>query len=683
MDEDAIVAYAERTTSFITGMRPQDALDLRFSAVIDALRSRYGPAVDTAMSQEATDPRVPGSGLSRSIRSRVAAHPDSSWMRRTNMVGVNLRTVGSFAGLIKYLLTVPSAFDSVHLLPLWEPGVAESLYGPASWNLNTEFLSEEMAAFASHLTTPERQLRATTNLIHVMGRTVGMDVIPHTDRYSEMALGQPSLFEWMQVRNGRITDHSDGVERAVSELIYQWLVESGPAVPSKSATLPGDTDRLFDLAEPDRTQLLFGSPDDRSGRNARRLSLIERLKWFGYEPVPATMGVPYRGIHVADSPPIRDEHGMLWYDYDMDEPQFMSRVFTPLARYKLYERIDENARWEIDFKRPRVQTWDYVVDHYAQAAVAGNFDFMRGDMSHVQMRPDGVPADVDGGYYDILRAVKEKVQASRPSFGYFAESFLPARDVFQYGEELDHLDASLADATLGDLQSTVVGDNEYLRRFRRYLDDLATRECAPAYGVMTADKDDPRFDAYYRAGSELRYLTALLLTDMPSYTALGFEIRDVHNAPAENERYTKLFVFRERGDNNVYPSKARRNNTYIWGENDELFETLTAIRLFAESILPQIAGSTTRWLVPPDATTLRGTAVWTQENPRYVIATNADLDHDSGFFGVPALEANVVLSEVFSTHGGTEKLDRTVVHNGHFHMIENLQPGEARVYQVT
>ncbi|MBT8200411.1 MAG: hypothetical protein KJO36_07830 [Acidimicrobiia bacterium] len=683
LDEDAFVAYADRTASFISSLRPQDALELHFSTVIELLRTRYGPAVDTAMSQEATDPRVPGSGLSRSIRSRVAAHTDSSWMRRTNMVGVNLRTVGSFAGLVKYLLTVPSAFDSVHLLPLWEPGVAESLYGPASWNLSTEFLSEEMAEFAPYLTTPERQLRATTNLLHVMGRTVGMDVIPHTDRYSEMALGQPAHFEWMQVRNGRITDHSDAVERAVSEVVYQWLLESGPAVASNAELLPGDTETLFDLPESDRAELLFGLPGDRQGRNARRLSLIQRLKWFGYEPVPATMGVPFRGIHVADSPPIRDEHGMLWHDYDMDEPRFMSRVFTPLARYKLYERIDANAHWEIDFQRPRVQTWEYVVDHFAQVAISGNFDFMRGDMSHVQMRPQGVPADVDAGYYDILRAVKEKVQASRPSFGYFAESFLPARDVFQYGEELDHLDASLADATLGDLQSTVVGDHEYLRRFRRYLDDLATRECAPAYGVMTGDKDDPRFDEYYRDGNALRYLSALLLTDMPSYTALGFEIRDVRHSPAENERYTKLFVFRERGDHNVYPSKARHDTGYIWGENEELFETITAIRLFAESILPQITGSTTRWLVPPDATTLRGTAVWTQEHPRYVIATNADLEHDSGFFGIPALEADVVLSEVFSTHGGTEEVDRRVVHNGHFHMIENLQPGEARVYQVT
>ncbi len=604
-------------------------------------------------------------------------------MRRTNIVGVNVRTVSSFAGVIKYALTVPVAFDSIHLLPLWEPGVADSLYGPASWNLNPEFLSDEMSALAPYLTTAERQLRATTNLLHVMGRKVGMDVIPHADRFSEMALGKPSRFEWMQVRDGRIVDHSDAVEEAVSELIFEWLVESGPAVGPDDGSLPADRERLFDLDDQDRLELLFGATTDRDGRNGRRLSLIQRLKWYGYEPVPATMGVPFRGIRVADAPPVRDQYDMLWYDYDMNDPTFMSRVFTPLARYKLYERLDGNDQWHIDFDSPRVSTWNYVIGRYAEAITTGNFDFMRGDMSHVQMRPEGVPDDVDAGYYDILRAVKEKVQETRPSFGYFAESFLPARDVFQFGEELDHLDASLADATLGDLQSTVVGDHEYLRRFRRYLDDLATRACAPAYGVMTADKDDPRFDEFYRAGNALRYLTALLLTDMPSYTALGFETRDVRYRPAENERYTKLFVFWERGEDNFYPSKARSGSEYVWGENEGLFETITAIRLFVESILPQISDATTRWLIPPDATTLRGTAVWTQENPRYVIATNADLDHDSGFFGIPALDGELVLTEVFSTHGGTDEGDRRLTYNGHFHRIENLRPGEGRVYQVT
>jgi hypothetical protein len=235
----------------------------------------------------------------------------------------------------------------------------------------------------------------------------------------------------------------------------------------------------------------------------------------------------------------------------------------------------------------------------------------------------------------------------------------------------------------------VVGDHEYLRRFRRYLDDLATRSTAPAFTVMTADKDDPRFDLFYRAGNEVRLFTALLLSDMPSYTGLGFEIRDVHLEPVENERYTKLFVFHEEGDSNIYPSKARFSDDFIWGTNDELFARLTDLRVFAEAVLPDIADSTTRWLVPPDATTLRGIAIWTQEPSslapgarRYVCLANYDLERDSGYFGVPGLPEDATLKPLFTTLGAERLDESTVVSNGFFHRIENLEPGEGRVYVI-
>src|SRR5680860_864631 len=93
--------------------------------------------------------------------------------------------------------------------------------------------------------------------------------------------------------------------------------------------------------------------------------------------------------------------------------------------------------------------------------------------------------------------------------------------------------------------------------------------------------DDPRFDEFYREGNEARLLTALLLTDMPSYTGLGLEIRDLHFEPAPNEHYTKLFVFEETDDSNVYPSKARFTDDYTWGTNDELFGRLRAVRVLS------------------------------------------------------------------------------------------------------
>lgn len=674
-------AFLSGETSFLAGTRPQEALEVPLEQALTLLKRRIGDAVNVAMSAEAVDLTRPLSELPDVVRSPRVTETDPTWMRRTNMVGINVRTVGDYAGVIKYAITLPEATDSIHLLPIWEPGVVESLYGIASWNLNKRFFSQEWQSVAPHLNTVERQLRAVSNLLHVMGRTIGMDVIPHTDRFSEAAVGTPDLFEWMRVVDNRIIDKSESLAGVAEDAVYQWLALRGSA-DRNHGTAP-DSAALFALPEADRLAILFGPPDDLQGRTERRVDLIMHLKRLGLEPVPATMGVPFRGIEVDPDHVHLDDHGMSWPDFRISEPESMSRVFSPLARFKLYGRVDDNANWEIDFTKPRHHVWEYVCQHYAETQHIGNFDFMRGDMSHVQMRPEGVPEAIDE-HYDILGAVKTHIQrtAEAPWFGYFAESFLPPRDIFQYGEELDHLDASLADATLGDLQSTVVGSPEFLQRFRRYLDDLATRECAPSFCIGTADKDDPRFDEFYKAGNEARLFTALFLSDMPSYVGLGFEIRDVHESPVENERYTKLFVFKEEGDSNIYPSKARFGDEFIWGSNEELFEAVTRIRRFAGEILGEIENSDTRWLIPPDATGNRGAAAWTHEPGSLVFVVNYDTGSDSGYFGIPDLDEEVQLRFEFSTHEEIDEADKVLNSNGVFHRVENLRPGEGRVYRM-
>jgi hypothetical protein len=675
-------AFVSGETSFLAGTRPQDALAAPLEDFVGILRRRVGSAVDVALSREAVDLSLPLSDLPAAVRSPRSSQSDTSWMRRTNMVGINVRTVGDYGGVIKYALTVPIAIDSIHLLPIWEPGVVESLYGIASWNLNTEFFSNELHQLVPHLDTVEKQLRAVSNLVHVMGRTIGMDVIPHTDRFSEAAVGTPSLFEWMRVVEDRIVDKSEALTQVVEDAVYEWLVLRGSA--NEDGSVPHEATALFAMPETDRLGVLFGPVADLHGRIDRRVDLIMHLKRLGLEPVPATMGVPFRGIEVDPESVTLDDHGMRWPDFRITEPEPMSRVFSPLARFKLYARVDDNANWEVDFSNARDHVWDYVCRHYAETQHVGNFDFMRGDMSHVQMRPEGVP-DVVDHHYDILRTVKTYIQetAGAPWFGYFAESFLPPRDIFQFGEELDHLEASLSDATLGDLQSTVVGSPEFLQRFRKYLDELATRSCAPAFCIGTADKDDPRFDELYRSGNEARLFSALFLADMPSYVGLGYEIRDVHEAPVENERYTKLFVFKEEGDSNVYPSKARFGNEFIWGDNDTLFKRVTRIRELADRIMPEMEEAETRWLIPPDATANRGTAAWTHEPGGHVFLVNYDLEADSGYFGLPGLGQETELRFVFSTHANEDEQDAVLTSNGFFHRIENLGPGEGRAYRIS
>ncbi|MFT6206066.1 MAG: hypothetical protein ACJA1O_003693 [Spirosomataceae bacterium] len=43
--------------------------------------------------------------------------------------------------------------------------------------------------------------------------------------------------------------------------------------------------------------------------------------------------------------------------------------------------------------------------------------------------------------------------------------------------------------------------------------------------ILTGDKDDPRFDSFFRLGNILRYFTGMFYTSLPSYYSLGFETR--------------------------------------------------------------------------------------------------------------------------------------------------------------
>lgn len=584
---------------------PEAALQTSFGELIRTLERHLGADLYSAF-----DPTV-------SIPSPVAGYSDTAWLKTANTVGINVRTIQHFWNIIPYTLTLPSAQNAIHILPIWEPGVVASLYGPSSWNVNPEFFSPELAANFPHLDTVEKQLKVVVNILHLLRKTVGMDVVPHTDRFSEMVIANPSFFEWLQRRDLEIVNHEAGVHTEVEALIFKYLQKTGSAV--SGILLPDSPEDFFEkIPETDRLRILFGEKYDYWGRLFKRKAIVRLLYEHGYETVPATMGPPYRGIEVDTDPEAKvvDEEGLVWRDYRIVKPEKFSRVFGPLARYKLYESKGDNRQWELDFERPNRAAWAYVCEKYRQIQAEFGFDFMRGDMSHVQMRPGGVPAGRDD-FYDLLGAVKQTVLREKPYFGYFAESFLAPPGEMAYGDECDHLEASFADSTLGDLQSEPVGTEDFVRQFRQYRDWLETRQFAPNFTIMTADKDDPRFDSFYLQGNEIRYFIALFLTDMPSYMGLGFECRDAHPTPAPNEHYTKLYVFQTQG------GSKHTSGPYQWGQNRQLYAKLVRQKMLAESIFSDIQGAKTAWLLPPDLSGLEKVIVWAQqENPRYLFIAN-------------------------------------------------------------
>ena len=358
----------------------------------------------------------------------------------------------------------------------------------------------------------------------------------------------------------------------------------------------------------------------------------------------------------------------------------MSRVFGPLTRYKLYERKDDNRNWEIDFNLPRERVWEYVCRRYGEVQQQFGFDFMRGDMSHVQMRPSGVPDEVDE-HYDLLAAVKRHVRKSgRTGFAYFGESFLAPPGVMAYGSEEDHLEASDADATLGDLQSTSVGSAEFMGKLHHYAGLVDTRSFAPAFTVMTGDKDDPRFDEFYRTGNEVRLFASYFLTNMPGYVGLGYETRDLHLEPAPNEHYTKLYVFQEKEG-----PKATRG-PYVWGKNGPLFAAVNRLRLFLDDIdfVNRVRGRKVIWLLPPDPSGEKKLVAWTLEGAEeFLLLANFDTEGPTGEVSIPApgdISSHTAMKLAFSTSTDASKSQDTLVRDGDRYLSSGLFAGEGRVY---
>lgn len=563
----SLTDYSAGRSSWVVGMAPEQALQMPATEVSQLLHQRLGEPTFRACLEVDTPYPSPLRGAR-----------DGEWLKSCHTAGINVRTIGNFWKVLHYALTLPDHIRGIHLLPIWEPGVVGSLYGMASWELNPEFFSPDMARMFPELHRVEDQLAVVINFLHALGKVVGMDVIPHTDRYSEIVLANPAYFEWLRRDDLTIVSHREHLHEEAETAILEWLIRRGPAQPAY-----GIVGEFWRLPEPQRCHLLFGLSDDYGGRQSRRIDLVDWLYHRGLEPVPATMAPPYRGLEVDPDPAAMtiDDARRVWRDYRITQPTEMSRAFGPLTRYKLYARQDDNRDWAIDFEAPRVSVWDYLTRRYADQQARYNFDFMRGDMSHVQMRPDGVPATADA-YYDPLRAVKNKVRETTPHFAYFAESFLTEPGFMAYGDEVEHLERSEAEVTLGNLQSTVPDTAEFREMVDHYLAVAASSTVTPAWTVITGDKDDPRFDLFHHHGELARMFTGLFLGVLPLYYSLGYEQRDRHFARAANEVYSKLYVFQEkRGDKAV-------SGPFQWGNNLALFGQLTDLHRFAAGILPHL-----------------------------------------------------------------------------------------------
>ena len=669
MRQEDIVRYYKHGATFIHHLLPSEAVLMPTRQVMYILEKKFGDAFYQAMN--------PG----ETVKSPVSHNTDGTWLKKTKMVGINVRTIENFWNVIKYALTLPETQNSIHLLPIWEPGVVASLYGMSSWNINPEFFSFELNSVVSSLDTVEKQLKVVVNILHLMGKSVGLDVIPHTDRFSEQVLANPGCFEWLKRRDTEILAHENNLHLEVQDRLFDYFRQRN------TPNLPATSEMFFSkyVSEEERLYLMFGYVRDYEGRRVRREKLMDYLLSFYFETVPATMGPPYRGLKVldGDGDKIIDEKGRVWRDYGITKPEKFSRVFGPLTRYKLYENKNNNAGWQLDFNAPVKTAWEYAAEHYADIQKNYNFDFMRGDMAHVQMYPcfnGDLPANHADTYYDLLGYIKKNIQKQVPYFASFAETFLAPDGEMAYGNEVAHLENAFADTTLGDLQSMVVGSKRFMSEWVRYMHIAETEKVTPCFTIITGDKDDPRFDAFYTNNNTFRLFFGLFFTNMPSYMSLGFEQRDLHEAPAPNEYYTKLYVFK------ISEGEKATHGKYIFGNNYALFEQLDAIKIFSEQIGSDIRDQNSTWLTTPDASLKNKIVAWfvpsvSSDKNGYIFVVNLNIENDSKKIKIPIPPALQKSSPKFLFSTYENSIPEINLMNNFF-VLEVLAPEECFAFEV-
>ena len=99
-------AYETHQYSFIPNLLPEEAINLPTQQVIEVLQKRFGKNLQHALKSEQT------------IKSPICDRPNGAWLKTTNMVGINVRTIGNFWNIIKYALTIPASQQSIHILPI-------------------------------------------------------------------------------------------------------------------------------------------------------------------------------------------------------------------------------------------------------------------------------------------------------------------------------------------------------------------------------------------------------------------------------------------------------------------------------------------------------------------------------------------------------------------------------------
>lgn len=592
--------------------------------------------------------------INNSYPSPVKNNENSSWIKKSKIIGINPRIAKTYFNIVKYAMTFPE--DTIHIMPLWEVGCDGGIYARTNWKLNSQWLDIELANLGYD--TPEKQLKLTVNILHALGKKVGFDAVGHTDKFSEEVFIIPECFEWIRLNDSKTKqihyEDSETVYRILKDTIIDFLKTNKKA--DGTDFDPNFNFFDFNTSYEEREKILFGT--DLTARTQRRISLMNYVRENGFETVPVTEHAPCRPITFMGIEKNPDGN---WADFKVENGNSNAKIFNALTPYRWY-KIDKYGYPDIN--NPITKTFEYFFKKVSEFQKEYNFDFLRADMAHNQISHSHISKQKDENYgSEMWKLLKENIQTKNnvPYFATYAEAFLSKYYIDGYSD----MKNKNFDIVLGTSNFNFLNE-DFVRLIKHYSIIEKNYNFSPCIVSITNDSDRKENNKYHQSplANEIRYFIQLMYVSLAGYTGMGFEIRN--NIPQNGSEFSGAYTNYQADD-------------YKWGDNKNLFKTITKIRKIYSQIITENTNSI--FLSSPSDSAL----VWVnyQDNePKYLFVVNFDGSQSKKdiYYEIPSLvpfkEKN--LKPIFSLKSCIFKHKTISANCGN---IKNLDFGDALIYK--
>lgn len=489
-----------------------------------------------------------------SVESPVCHEPNSNWMLKGNFCSFNMRAThtefektGSFLEGIKLLPLVRPIH--IHLLPFFDCHI-ESQYAIDSLKtIGDDFIDVD---FCNKGLKRDDQLKIFVDAAHLLNKTVGFDLEPHTQQFSRIALQNPEYFRWIKL------SVEDNFEKLYNNMKQEEQMTIG--YQKKLVSEVNEVMKKFYAKHNMKTLEDDNFPPDEMRK--LHIQAINNLVDHGYWTL---LSHTWDGVGVPRFSGFNHDKRFSYFQYvNSKKKDHLIHAFGSLTPYKFYDNLLVNNipdEKEGVLPTDNEETQNFFSNIFPQFQEKFNFDFLRIDFQdHVldATLPGTTNVPVtDRCIARVLKKVTDKAREGKPYIGVTAECM--NNEFFEYNKMGFNL--LVGHNLTNNINNDVLKKDFEITKGMSELNKTATHWGGVKYTIDTHDSGHPLFwqEPLIKIAG---YKTLALKYFMSKFTSCGLGSRPSFECVGAQDLSHGLFISNNIPRSITWVSDKSFNNLY-------------------------------------------------------------------------------------------------------------------------